>query len=123
MLRNFAPEYPPPRPPKIGTSHGGLRNVCPEYSPSKKMELLMDNFLSWTGVWRLLLYPPRITSCLVMSVVQPFSQPWHLFAHMDGIYGRWRIQFVFIALLFVSATLECDKGNGKKLLDDFLMDM
>ena len=54
--------------PRIGTSHGGLRNFgCDQpriaSPPLPKLELLMEGFLWWTGAWTLPLYPPRIPSC------------------------------------------------------------
>ena len=61
-LRHFGPEYPLP---KIGTYHGDfswrLRNFGPEYPhPHPRFELLMEDFVSETGVGRKLLYPPKI---------------------------------------------------------------
>ena len=83
ILRNFGPEYHPPQHThaRLELLMEDLETLVQNIPRSKKIELLIDNFLSWTGVWKLLLYPPRIPSCLVMLVVQPFSQPWHLFAH------------------------------------------
>ena len=52
---------PSPHSPKIGNSHGRLRKFDPEY-PTPRLDLLMVDFVSWTGVWRIPLDPVRIPS-------------------------------------------------------------
>ena len=59
-------QYPPPR---IVTSHAGLRNFDPEYLPPTvpRLELLMEDFVCLTGEWRVPLYPLRINSPLTCA--------------------------------------------------------
>ena len=50
---------------QIGTFHGGLRDFGSELTqntPSLKWNFSWRTFVSRNGVWRLLLYPPRISS-------------------------------------------------------------
>ena len=52
-------------PSRVGTSLGGLRNFGSDQPrrllPPPGLELVMDDLVWWTGVWRLLLYPPKNT--------------------------------------------------------------
>ena len=77
---------PPPLPlPKILTSHGGFRKYslqsptyfAREYLSHPGFELLMQDFVSWTGVWRLSLHPLRIPSHFIynMQIVFRFLVP------------------------------------------------
>ena len=52
--------------PRIGTSHCVLRNFYQEYPhlPRPGSELLMEDYVSFIGVWGLRLCPPRIPSHL-----------------------------------------------------------
>ena len=49
-MEDFGPEYSPAL-PKIQTSYGGLKNFGPEYPPPRRLELLMEDLETWTGVW------------------------------------------------------------------------
>ena len=64
------PEYPSPR---IGTSHGELRNFTYDHPrippPLFPIFASHGNFVWWTGVWRLLLYHPRILSRFALCVI------------------------------------------------------
>ena len=67
-------------PPKIVTSNGGLRDFGSELTQNTpfppKLELLGEDFVSWTGVWTLPLHPPRIPSHLAQLVQFVTSNFW-----------------------------------------------
>ena len=48
--------------PRIGTSHGGLRNFTFDHSRIPPIETSHGGLCVWTVEWRLPLYPPRIPS-------------------------------------------------------------
>ena len=44
----------------LGTLDLSSPSIALHTHPHPKLKLLMEDFVLWTGVWRLLLYPPRI---------------------------------------------------------------
>ena len=46
-----------------------LGMITTEYPPPE-LELLMEDFVLWTGVWRQPLYPPRTVQANVMTVLK-----------------------------------------------------